>query len=130
MTAHTMNYLLTILQSFKAAEEHYGKIDHVFANAGIAPTTSLLEDDLDEEGDLAPPNLRTLDVNLTGCLYTVKLGIHYLRKNSAGGSIVITASASSFMRFPPVDYSASPLSYLPTYQPAYQQLHCCPCFKT
>jgi NAD(P)-dependent dehydrogenase (short-subunit alcohol dehydrogenase family) len=117
---------LTILQRFKAAEEQYGKIDHVFANAGIAPTINLLEDDLDEEGDLAPPNLRTVDVNLTGCLYTVKLGIHYLRKNSAGGSIVITASASSFMRFPPVDYSVLPLFYLPTIQ----QLHCCPWFKT
>ena len=115
---------LTIPHRFKAAEEQYGKIDHVFANAGIAPTTSLLEDDLDEDGNLAPPNLRTLDVNLTGCLYTVKLGIHYLRKNPTGGSIVITASASSFMRFPPVDYSASPLSYLPTCQPTYQHLHC------
>ena len=107
---------MTIPSRFKAAEEHYGKIDHVFANAGIAPTINLLEDDLDEDGDLAPPNLRTLDVNLTGCLYTVKLGIHYLRKNSAGGSIVITASGSSFMRFPPVDYSASPLFNLPTHQ--------------
>jgi hypothetical protein len=58
-------------------------------------------------------------VNLTGCLYTVKLGIHYLRKNSAGGSIVIAASASSFMRFPPVDYSASPLFYLLTHSPAH-----------
>jgi NAD(P)-dependent dehydrogenase (short-subunit alcohol dehydrogenase family) len=116
------NPSLTISQRFKAAAEHYGKIDHVFANAGIAPTINFLEDDLDEDGDLAPPNLRTLDVNLTGCLYTVKLGIHYLRNNSAGGSIVIAASASSFMRFPPVDYSASPLFLLPTIQ----QLHCCP----
>lgn len=90
---------------FKAAERYYGRIDHVFANAGIAPTVSLLEDDVDANGDLLPPNLKTIDVNLLGCLYTVKLGIHYVRKNPSGGSIVITASGSSFTRFPAVDYS-------------------------
>lgn len=93
------------IELFKAAEEEYGKIDHVFANAGIGPTISLLEDDVDENGDLLPPKLNTLDVNLTGCLYTVKLGIHVLKKNPNGGSIVMTASASSFSRFPATDYS-------------------------
>lgn len=90
---------------FKAAEKKYGKIDHVFANAGIRPTVSLLEDDVDENGDLLPPKLDTMNVNLTGCMYTVKLGIHYLRKSSSGGSIVMTASGSSFSRFPATDYS-------------------------
>lgn len=90
---------------FKATEKEYGKIDHVFANAGIAPTVSLLEEDVDSNGDLLPPNLKTINVNLLGCLYTVKLGIHHIRKNPAGGSIVITASGSSFTRFPAPDYS-------------------------
>lgn len=93
---------------FKAAEKEYGKIDHVFANAGISPTITLLEDDVDENGDLLPPKMNTLNVNLTGCLYTVKLGIHYLKKNPNGGSIVITASGSSFARFPATDYSTRP----------------------
>tara|TARA_R110002003_G_scaffold45_5_gene3468 strand:+ start:14122 stop:14982 length:861 start_codon:yes stop_codon:yes gene_type:complete len=100
------------VELFKAAEKEYGKIDHVFANAGIGPTISLLEDDVDENGDLLPPKLNTLDVNLTGCLYTVKLGIHYLKKNPNGGSIVMTASASSFSRFPATDYSMLILSRL------------------
>lgn len=90
---------------FKAAKKQYGKINHVFANAGIAPTISLLEDDVDSNGDLLPPSLRTINVNLVGCMYTVKLGIHYIRQNPAGGSIVITASGSSFTRFPVTDYS-------------------------
>lgn len=90
---------------FKAAQQEYGRIDHVFANAGIAPSVSLLEDDVDSSGDLLPPNLKTINVNLLGCLYTVKLGIHHIRKNPAGGSIVITASGSSFTRFPATDYS-------------------------
>jgi NAD(P)-dependent dehydrogenase (short-subunit alcohol dehydrogenase family) len=93
------------VELFKAAEKEYGKIDHVFANAGIAPTMSLLEEDVDENGDLLPPKLNTLNVNLNGCMYTVKLGIYYLKKNSQGGSIVMTASASSFSRFPATDYS-------------------------
>lgn len=77
----------------------------MFANAGITATTSLLEDEVDSNGDLLPPNLKTIEVNLLGCLYTVKLGIHHIRKNPSGGSIVITASASSLMRFPTTDYS-------------------------
>lgn len=40
------------LALFKTAEKEYGKIDHVFANAGIRPTVSLLEDDVDENGDV------------------------------------------------------------------------------
>jgi NAD(P)-dependent dehydrogenase (short-subunit alcohol dehydrogenase family) len=90
---------------FKAVEKEYGRIDHVFANAGIRPTVSLLEDDVDENGDLLAPKLDTFNINLTGCVYTVKLGIHYLRKNPNGGSIVMTASGSSFSRFPATDYS-------------------------
>lgn len=82
----------------------------MFANAGIAPTISLLEEGVDASGDLLPPDLKTFNVNLTGCLYTVKLGIHYIRKNTTGGSIVITASGSSFTRFPATDYSKHPSS--------------------
>ena len=93
------------VEMFKAAEKEFGKIDHVFANAGISATVSLMEEDVDENGDLLPPKLDTFNVNLTGCVYTVKLGIHYLKKNPNGGSIVVTASASSFMRFPATDYS-------------------------
>jgi NAD(P)-dependent dehydrogenase (short-subunit alcohol dehydrogenase family) len=66
----------------------------------------MLEDDVDENGDLLPSKMNTLDVNLTGYMYTVKLAIHYLKKNLNGGSIVMTASGSSFTRFPGADYSA------------------------
>jgi NAD(P)-dependent dehydrogenase (short-subunit alcohol dehydrogenase family) len=39
--------------------------------------------------------MKTLDVNLTGVLYTVKLAVHYIKQNLAGGSIVMTGSGSS-----------------------------------
>ncbi|KAF1912789.1 hypothetical protein BDU57DRAFT_521344 [Ampelomyces quisqualis] len=95
------------VELFKAAEKEYGTIDHVFANAGIGPTVTLLEDDVDENGDLLPPKLNTVNVNLLGCMYTVKLAIFHLKKNSHGGSIVMTASASSFARFPATDYTTA-----------------------
>ena len=53
------------------------------------------EDKLDAKGELLRPDLKTMDINLTGPIYTCKLGIHYLKKNKEGGSVVITASASS-----------------------------------
>lgn len=89
------------LALFKAAKEHYGQIDHVFANAGIGGSASLLEDDVDEKGDLLPPNMKTVEINMVGCMYTVKLGIHYMRQNANGGSLVLTASASSMCFKPP-----------------------------
>jgi hypothetical protein len=61
----------------------------------MKPVMTLLEDDVDEKGDLLPPKLDTINVNLLGCMYTVKLGIHYIRQNSNGGSIVMTGSGSS-----------------------------------
>lgn len=92
---------------FKAAKEKYGIIHHVFANAGVTARTTLLEEDKDENGDLLPPNLSCLDVNLTGVIYTVKLAIHYIRQHTEGGSIVMTGSGSSFTRFSPTDYTTS-----------------------
>ena len=53
------------------------------------------------------PTHMTLDVNLKGVLNTVALGLHYLRKHEHGGSVVITASASSFQRFRLVDYATA-----------------------
>lgn len=95
------------LDVFKAAEQEYGKIDHAFANAGIGKSTSFLEEEVDENGDLLPPKMNTINVNLVGVMYTVKLAIHYLKKNPNGGSIVMTASGSSFARLPAEDYSTS-----------------------
>jgi hypothetical protein len=68
---------------------------HLDVLTGIKPTATLLEEDVDENGDLLPPRLDTINVNLLGCMYTVKLGIYYLKQNPNGGSIAVTASGSS-----------------------------------
>ncbi len=74
---------------------------------GIGPTDTFVKDELDSNGDLLPPNMRTMDIDLNGPIYTSKLGIHYLNKNPSGGSVVITASPSSFSPFVATDYGTA-----------------------
>ncbi|KAF2502316.1 putative oxidoreductase,short chain dehydrogenase [Lophium mytilinum] len=89
---------------FNKAIETHGVIDHVFANAGVAKTTSLIDDELDSNGNLKAPDLITYNVNLIGCMYTTRLGVFHLKKNPKGGSIVVTGSACSYQGFSVVDY--------------------------
>ncbi|KGO71189.1 Short-chain dehydrogenase/reductase SDR [Penicillium italicum] len=97
--------------AFIQIEEWFGRIDHVFANAGIKPTIDFLDDTLDENGHLTPPDLQTINVNLLSVLFTVRLATYYIQKNSAHsacgelGSIVVTASGSSFQNFSAGDYT-------------------------
>lgn len=95
---------------FVQTNEWFGRIDHVFANAGVAPTTDFLDVTLNEAGQLEPPNLRTVNVNLLGPIYTVRLASAYMttlaKERPVGkGSIVLTASASSFQNFSSGDYT-------------------------
>lgn len=90
---------------FEKAVELHGRIDHVFANAGVAPRTTLLEETLDSNGKLLEPDYRVIDINLKSVMNTTALAIHYMKKQDSGGSIVLTASASSFQRFQAVDYT-------------------------
>ncbi|GAA6023531.1 hypothetical protein JCM10207_005706 [Rhodosporidiobolus poonsookiae] len=67
------------LALFRHAVDTFGKIDVVFANAGMA------NDEFDQqeiELDAAkPPSMRTLRVNLEGVAYTAKLARYFLGKN-------------------------------------------------
>lgn len=92
---------------FKLAKEKHGRIDSVFANAGIEGRTTYLDEKLDAEGNLLEPNHLVYDINLRGVVNTCALAIHYMRRQESGGNIVVTASASSFQRFRAVDYAAA-----------------------
>lgn len=60
----------------------------------------LFTDELDSDGKLAPPDHRTLTVDLNAAVDTTKLAIHYLRKNGKdGGDIVLTASVAGYLGF-------------------------------
>ncbi|MDQ3606833.1 MAG: SDR family oxidoreductase [Gemmatimonadota bacterium] len=64
--------------------ERWGRLDTVFANAGINGVWAPIE-------DLSPEEFRdTLDINLTGSFLTVKYAVPYLKRE--GGSVIVCAS--------------------------------------
>ena len=77
-------------------------IDIVIANAGIGE----VEDDVlfhkeHANGELLPPALNTLNVNLTGVFYTVKLALYHFPKQPEGEGrdrcIIMTSSLSGYL---------------------------------
>lgn len=69
-----------------ATIESFGRLDIVFANAGINGVWAPIEELEPEEWD------KTIRINLKGTFLTVKYAIPHLRKQ--GGSIVITSSVN------------------------------------
>lgn len=82
------------LAAFKQAEKLHGRIDFVFANAGILGKADFY--DRAEEWPPQAPSLAVQDICLTGVTYTSYLAMHFMRRNStSGGVIVMTASGTS-----------------------------------
>jgi NAD(P)-dependent dehydrogenase (short-subunit alcohol dehydrogenase family) len=71
--------------------QRWGRIDIVFANAGINGVWAPLEDLEPAEWD------RTLDINLKGTFLTVKYAVPYLKKQ--GGSVIVTSSVNGTRMF-------------------------------
>lgn len=72
-------------------EQEWGRLDVVFANAGINGVWAPLEELKPEEWD------RTLQVNLTGTYLTIRASLPLLKKQ--GGSIIITSSVNGTRMF-------------------------------
>ncbi|KAL4727055.1 hypothetical protein ACLX1H_005955 [Fusarium chlamydosporum] len=92
---------------FKKAKEVYGRIDHVFANAGLGPRADYLSTQVDDNGDLIEPNHQLMDVSLKGVINTCTLAVYHLRQQPEGGSIVISGSTTGLQRVRAVDYSTA-----------------------
>ncbi|KAF9880072.1 hypothetical protein CkaCkLH20_02026 [Colletotrichum karsti] len=92
---------------FKKAKEIHGRVDHVFANAGLGPQANYLSTEVDENGDLKEPTHALLDVSLTGVMHTATIAIYYMRQQAEGGSIVINGSTTGLQRLRAVDYSTA-----------------------
>ncbi|PLR96845.1 SDR family oxidoreductase [Bacillus sp. T33-2] len=87
---------------FKMAEKTWGRVDIVFANAGINGVLAPIEDLEPEEWD------RTINTNLRGTFLTVKYAVPIMKKT--GGSIIITSSINGnriFRNFGMAAYSTS-----------------------
>ncbi|PNS14348.1 Carbonyl reductase family member 4 [Sphaceloma murrayae] len=89
---------------FTATKAKFGSIDHVIANAAMPERDPfLVTDSFDEDGELAAPDLRILDVNTGGVMRTAKLAVHFFGKNpTPGGSLVIVGSAASYFPAAPI----------------------------
>ncbi|MFC0560899.1 SDR family oxidoreductase [Halalkalibacter alkalisediminis] len=84
--------------SIEKVIQMWGRLDIVFANAGIAGTLSPIETmDVEEWED-------TLEINLKGTFLTVKYAIPHLKNK--GGSIIITSSVSGNRVFSQPGFSA------------------------
>lgn len=85
-----------LLALFKRAEKEFGRIDIVVPNAGFGDRGDYF-DHKDDNGDPIKPEFACLKVTLIGQMYTVKLAMHFMRKQKPqGGVIVSTVSRSGY----------------------------------
>ncbi|KAF8849497.1 NAD(P)-binding protein [Acephala macrosclerotiorum] len=92
---------------FKKAKEQHGRIDYVFANAGIGPRANYLAIETDEKGDLIEPNTQALDVMLKGVINTACLAVHFMKQQTEGGSVVLMGSSTGLQPLRAPDYSTA-----------------------
>jgi len=80
-------------QAFSNTWKRFGRIDFVFANAGILDITDLYT----KQTSLPPPEIDLIagHVSYDGAIYSSYLALHYFRQNKdPGGDIIVTGSAS------------------------------------
>lgn len=83
-----------LAHSFLKVWQKYGRLNFVFANAGILETQSFYTRRQENEEGIPPPlNLKSLDVNLCGCINTAYLAMHFLPKTKGTKSLIMTCSS-------------------------------------
>lgn len=91
MTVADISHPEQVQQSMEKIAQTWGKIDIVFANAGINGVWAPLD-------KLSPEEWKTtISINLDGTFYTLKYALPYLKKQ--GGSVVITSSVNGTRMF-------------------------------
>jgi NAD(P)-dependent dehydrogenase (short-subunit alcohol dehydrogenase family) len=78
-------------QAIQEIINNWGRLDIVFANAGINGVWAPIEELTPEEWD------KTININLKGTFLTVKYAVPYLKKQ--GGSVIITSSVNGTRMF-------------------------------
>lgn len=80
------------LELFAKADESFGRVDIVVANAGICIPQDAFETGQDISKE---PSMKEIDVNLKGELFTARIGMSYLRK-AGGGDLILVSSVAGF----------------------------------
>ncbi|EME44180.1 hypothetical protein DOTSEDRAFT_53364 [Dothistroma septosporum NZE10] len=91
------------LAAFRRILQEFGRIDYVFAIAGIGERKWIPNDP--SSTDFAKPDLSPLDVDLSGVLYTVALAVQQMRRQAPDergyrGKVVVAASVCGFYCVP------------------------------
>jgi len=79
-------------KAFLSTWEKWGRLDFVFANAGILDPA-----DFYAKQTFPPPkpSYKTVEVNLNGAINSAYLSMHYMRQNTVpGGFVLVTGSAA------------------------------------
>lgn len=79
---------------FKRAEKEFGRIDIVVPNAGFGDRGDYF-DHKDDNGDPLKPEFNCLKVTLIGQMYTVKLAMHFMRKQQPQGGVIVSTVSRS-----------------------------------
>ncbi|MEV5651956.1 SDR family oxidoreductase [Nocardia sp. NPDC052254] len=91
-----------VTSAVAASVEHFGKLDIMFANAGVVSrggVPSVAGGEEVEFQDLTVADWQhVLGVNLSGVVYSAKAAVPYLRDNG-GGTILATSSAASLVAY-------------------------------
>ncbi|MDW8407642.1 MAG: SDR family NAD(P)-dependent oxidoreductase [Anaerolineae bacterium] len=86
--------------AFRKIMEHWGRLDIVFANAGINGVWTKIEDLALEEWN------HTIHVNLTGTFIALKLAVPLIKQHGQGGSIIVCSSVNGTRVFSNVGATA------------------------
>jgi NAD(P)-dependent dehydrogenase (short-subunit alcohol dehydrogenase family) len=78
-------------QAIQKLVDRWGRLDIVFANAGINGLWAPIEEISVEEWQ------KTISINLSGTFYTIKYSVPHLKKR--GGSIIVTSSVNGTRMF-------------------------------
>lgn len=87
-------------RTFDAAAERYGRLDVVFANAGIHGGGAFLGADGQRLAEGAIENISdawtaVIDTNLTSVLTTIQAAARLMKKQPEGGRIIVTSSVAA-----------------------------------
>lgn len=78
-------------RAVRAVVDRWGRLDILFANAGVNGVWAPIEELAPEEWD------KTIAINLSGTFYAIKAAVPHLKKQ--GGSIVVTSSVNGTRMF-------------------------------
>ncbi|OAP62022.1 hypothetical protein AYL99_04225 [Fonsecaea erecta] len=112
-----------LVNLFQTAIDRYGRMDVVFANAGVADSIDYVN--LKEhEKQLLEPSRRPIEINLFGCQNTVALAVHHMQRQlPPGGSIVMNSSGAGYVGVTSASYTAAKHGIIGFLRAMKMQLH-------